>query len=63
VANTTPEHVSYSQLSDWLRCGKYYQLRAILQLPQTPAWWELGGHAVHAATEAYDRQTYTLAGV
>lgn len=57
-----PTHLSYSQLSDWLRCGKRYQLARILGLPETPAWWNVGGHAVHSATEAYDRHIHALTG-
>lgn len=55
-----PAHVSYSALNDWLGCGKYYQLKRVLSLPEKPAWWNVGGRAVHAATEAYDRQTYAV---
>jgi hypothetical protein len=58
---TTPEaktHLSYSALSDYLRCGKLYQLKRLIGLPERPAWWNLGGHAVHSATEAFDRQMY-----
>jgi hypothetical protein len=55
-------HVSYSALSDWLRCGKYFQLKRLLGLPERPAWWNIGGHAVHAATEAYDRMVYESIG-
>lgn len=51
-----PAHASFSQLSDWLKCGKYFQLKRLLDLPEKPALWNIGGHAVHAATEAYDRQ-------
>lgn len=55
-------HISYSALSDWLQCGKMYQLKRRLGLPERPSWWNVGGHAVHAATEAYDRQVYATAG-
>lgn len=55
-------HVSYSAVNDWLQCGKYYQLKRILNLPEKPAWWNVGGHAVHAATEAYDRHLYAAFG-
>lgn len=55
-------HISYSALSDYLQCGKAYQLKRRMGLPERPAWWNVGGHAVHAATEAYDRQRYATAG-
>jgi hypothetical protein len=55
-------HVSYSAFKDWLACGKAYQLRRILGLPEKPAWWNVGGHAVHAATEAFDRGQFAVAG-
>lgn len=54
--NKSPPHVSYSQFSDWLRCGKAYELKKILGLAESPAWWSIGGHGVHTATEKYDRQ-------
>lgn len=56
-------HHSYSGLSDWLKCGKLYQLKRLIGLPDRPAWWNVGGHAVHSATEAYDRQLFEQAGV
>lgn len=55
-------HVSYSALNDWQSCGKYYQLKRLIGLPDRPAWWNVGGHAVHSATEAYDRQVYAAIG-
>jgi hypothetical protein len=55
-------HVSYSAISDWQGCGKYFQLKRMIGLPDRPAWWNVGGHAVHSATEAYDRQLYTAIG-
>jgi len=53
-------HVSYSAFSDLLGCGKYFQLKRLLGLPERPAWWNIGGRAVHQATEAYDRQLYAV---
>lgn len=55
-------HVSYSALSDWLQCGKLFQLKRVLDLPERPAMWNVGGHAVHSATEAHDRQVYAAVG-
>lgn len=51
-------HVSYSSLNDWLKCGKYYELKKILNLPEAPAWWNVGGTAVHAASEEVDKILY-----
>jgi hypothetical protein len=48
------EHTSYSSLSTSLECPKKYQLTRIQKAPQTPAWWFLGGSAVHRATELWD---------
>jgi hypothetical protein len=63
VATTLlPAHLSYSALAGYTRCGKHYQLSRVLGLPERPAWWNLGGHAVHAATEAYDRRVHATSG-
>lgn len=64
MSNTSgvPEHVSYSSLSDWLKCGKQWQLKRQVGLPERPAWWNIGGKAVHKATEMYDRQLWETAG-
>lgn len=59
---STKGHVSYTQLSQWQECGKRYQLQRVLNLPEKPAWWNIGGHAVHAATEALDREQFELVG-
>lgn len=57
-----PAHLSYSALSDYLQCPKLYQLKRLLGLPEVPAWWQVGGKAVHSATEAYDRALYARQG-
>lgn len=49
-----PTYVSYSQLSSWLKCGKQYELRRIVEVEETPSWALVGGSAVHSATEALD---------
>lgn len=56
-------HLSYSALNDFLSCPKLFQLKRLLDLPSKPAWWNIGGHAVHAATEAHDRQLFATYGV
>lgn len=55
-------HVSYSALSDWLRCGKLFELKRRVGLPERPAWWNVGGKAVHSATEQFDRDLYNATG-
>lgn len=58
VANSTPvTHVSYSQLSSWLRCGKAYELERIARVPSVPSWALVGGSALHSATEVLDLGT------
>jgi hypothetical protein len=52
-----PEHVSHSQLSSWTgRCQKELQLERLQGAPVTPAWWLIGGSAVHEVTEELDRR-------
>lgn len=53
-----PPHVSYSSLMDFLKCGKYWQLKRLLRLPERPAMWNVGGHAVHAAIEEFEREVH-----
>lgn len=57
MANAPPviAHVSYSQFTEWSKCGKAYELKKVLGLSESPSWWGIGGHGVHAATEQYDR--------
>jgi RecB family exonuclease len=51
------EHVSHSQLTSWAeRCQKEFQLRRIQRAPSLPAWWLVGGSAVHEVTEDLDRR-------
>lgn len=63
MATLLPPHLSYSALADYLKCSKLYQLSRVLQMPERPAWWNVGGHAVHSATEAYDRRVFAATGV
>lgn len=55
-------HLSYSSLTNYLKCGKAYQLSKILGLPEQAAWWSIGGRAVHEATEIIDRNRYKETG-
>lgn len=54
-----PAHVSYSQLSSWLRCGKAYELERIIGVPSVLTWAQVAGSAVHEATERIDRGDIT----
>lgn len=49
-----PRHVSHSALNNYIRCGKAYELGK-LGVQEAPAWWLLGGSAVHKATEWIDK--------
>lgn len=49
-----PEHTSHSAINSYIRCGKAYQLKK-LGVEELPAWWLLGGSAVHKATEWLDK--------
>lgn len=44
-------HVSYSQLTQFMRCGKQYELQRLAGVPQLPSVWIVAGKAFHAAAE------------
>jgi len=48
-------HASHSSINGWSRCGKAWELEKIKNYPTMPAWWLIGGSAVHSVTEAYDK--------
>lgn len=50
-----PEHLSFSALTSYIRCGKAYELRKLAGVPEHPSWWSIGGSCVHQVTEEYDR--------
>lgn len=54
-----PTGVSHSALNSYLRCGKAYELGK-LGVPEAPAWWLIGGSAVHKATEWLDKGEWDL---
>lgn len=54
-------HLSYSQVETLLSCGEKYRLTKIVQVPEQPAWYLIGGSAVHTATEAYDLAAFQAA--
>ena len=49
-----PEHVSYSAFSTYVDCGYQYYLGRLLQVPEAPSVWSVGGSAFHTATELWD---------
>jgi hypothetical protein len=53
-----PVHVSYSALTTYLDCGWKYFLTKVKQVPEQPAWYLVGGSAVHYATELYDKELF-----
>lgn len=52
---TGSPYLSFSSLESWLTCGERYRLEKVIGVEQTPAWYLLGGSAVHEATEIIDR--------
>jgi hypothetical protein len=52
-----PEHTSHSAINSYIRCGKAYELGK-LGIQESPAWWLLGGSAVHTATEWLDKDEW-----
>lgn len=52
-----PAHASHSAINNFLRCGKAYELDK-LGVRESPAWWLLGGSAVHKATEWLDKDEW-----
>jgi len=57
-SNIATAHLSNSQLSDFTRCGKSYQLKRLQRAPQLPAVWSLGGKAVHLAIERVNHHLF-----
>lgn len=49
---------SYSQLESYKKCSWEFYLKRIRRLPETPSMWSPGGTAFHAATEAFDKETW-----
>lgn len=48
-------HISYSGRTTYETCSKQYDLNYVMGAPRKGAVWFVGGSAVHAATEAWDR--------
>lgn len=47
---------SVSQVEQYANCGEQYRLQRVEQHGEVPAWWNIGGKAVHATCEEYERQ-------
>lgn len=56
-AGKLPAHASHSSIELWSSCGKRYFLQKIQKVPEPPAWYLIGGSAVHLATEWLDTGT------
>jgi putative RecB family exonuclease len=52
-----PAHLSHSARETLERCAKSWFLKYRTPAPRRPALWSVGGSAVHAVTEAWDRGT------
>lgn len=52
-------HVSHSQMTQWLRCGKAYELNRIKQAPRVPAVWLASGVALHEVIDLLNRESVT----
>jgi ATP-dependent helicase/DNAse subunit B len=52
-----PEHISYSAFTTYMDCGFQYYLGRLMQVPEEPSVWSVGGSAFHTACENYDRVT------
>lgn len=53
-ALTGRNYLSYSALNTLVDCGERFRLERVVQVPQTQAWWFVGGSAFHTATELLD---------
>lgn len=49
-----PLHLSYSALNNLTQCGERYRLERGLGIKSQPSWAQVGGSAVHAASEEAD---------
>lgn len=55
------DRLSHSQLNGWANCSEQYRLERIVRVPQIPAWYLIGGNAVHEATEHHDLREHGVA--
>lgn len=49
-----PLHISYSAFSTYTECGQKYYLTRVVKVSEPPAWYFVGGSAVHLASEKVD---------
>lgn len=52
--SNTVSYLSYSSFTTYLECGEKFRLSRIEKVPEDPAWWLIGGTAVHSALDVYD---------
>jgi hypothetical protein len=52
-----PPYRSYSQLTEWMKCGESFRLSRRVGIKERPSWWLPGGSAFHTTTERYDLGT------
>jgi putative RecB family exonuclease len=55
MAAPVARFVSHSQIAQYQRCGKQFELERIARYPAPPTWYFIGGSAVHKATERLDQ--------
>jgi hypothetical protein len=55
-------YISYSQVTTWLDCQWQWLLTRKYDTPELPAWWFVGGSAIHSATETYDKHLFETEG-
>lgn len=51
---TGRNYLSHSSLSTYIGCGERFRLERVVQVPQTKAWYLIGGSAFHLASELLD---------
>ena len=49
-------HRSVSQITSYNQCSMQYALQRVLKVPERPAWWNVGGSAVHRVIETYETE-------
>lgn len=54
-----PNYRSYSQLTEYMKCGESYRLSRRVGVKEQPSVWLPGGTAFHETTERYDRDNLT----
>lgn len=54
VKQAAPEHLSYSQITEFLKCSHAWELKKLWKAPSLPSWYLIGGTVVHEVTADYD---------